>query len=375
MTKLKQLLNEVTRLMYPWKVYAVGGCVRDYILKIEPNDYDFCTNALPDDIEKLVKKDKRRAYCVGKRFGTIGCKIDGEMIEITTFRTESYEEGNRKPTVEFVDDINLDLSRRDFTINAMAVKLNKRGYIQVIDPFQGRKDLKAGLIKCVGIPKHRIKEDPLRILRAIRFACRFMYDIDDLTYRKMKSGSIQLLNVSKERWVSELDKILMSPFLGVGLYYLWDANCFKWMIPELHLQLNFNQLSTYHRFSLSTHTALVSCACPKDINMKWAALLHDVAKPFVQEKKLRKPLIDWQLCGVIPNDNDKFKANYVGHEVLGADMVEQICRKLKFSNERRKFVVDTIKNHLNEDGWLKEFDDGSKKGEIKQTSMNILGVM
>ncbi len=125
MTKLKELLKEVTRLMHPWKVYAVGGCVRDFVLKIEPNDYDFCTNALPDDIEKLVKADGRRAYCVGKRFGTIGCKIDGEFIEITTFRTESYETGNRKPEVEFVDDINLDLSRRDFTINAMAISGEK----------------------------------------------------------------------------------------------------------------------------------------------------------------------------------------------------------------------------------------------------------
>ena len=95
--KLKQLLEEVTKMMHPHPVYAVGGCVRDYILEIEPKDYDFCTPAEPDEIERLVKEAKRRAYCVGKRFGTIGCKIDGEMIEITTFRTEKYEEGNRKP--------------------------------------------------------------------------------------------------------------------------------------------------------------------------------------------------------------------------------------------------------------------------------------
>ncbi len=356
MTKLKQLLKEVTRLMHPWKVYAVGGCVRDYILKIKPNDYDFCTNALPDDIERLVKADGRRAYCVGKKFGTIGCKIDGEFVEITTFRTESYEEGNRKPEVAFVDDLVDDLSRRDFTINAMAAKLDKRGYIRIVDPYQGRKDLKTGLIKCVGIPKHRIKEDPLRILRAIRFACRFSYAIDDLTFRKMTSGSVQLLNVSKERWVMELDKILMSDRVINALSNLWATDCFKWMIPELHLQHRYVQNSQYHNFDLHIHTVKVVKACPKDINKRWAALLHDIAKPFTRIQKIMK-----SPEGVLSDCSLKIKANYVGHEILGVDMAEQICRKLKFSNERRKFIVKSIKEHLNDDCWLREFDNMGKK--------------
>ncbi len=226
----------------------------------------------------------------------------------------------------------------------------------LIDPFNGREDLKNGIIKAVGIPKHRLKEDSLRILRAIRFACRFGYNIDDLTLRKMTSGSIQLLNISKERWVMELDKILMGNNVGRGLLLLWETNCFKWMIPELHLQYGYDQLSRFHNFELHEHTIKVVEACPKDINMRWASLLHDCAKPFTRTQKFTKPQ-----PGVVSDCGIKLKANYVGHEVLGTDMAEQICRKLKFSNERRKFIVDTIKNHLNDDCWLKEFDDRGKK--------------
>ena len=173
---LIDLLTEVEKIMAPHPVYAVGGCVRDYILGVQPKDYDFCTPATPDEIETLVKKSGRRAYLTGKRFGTIGCKVKiGEiqdLIEITTFRTETYAEANRKPEVEFVKDITADLSRRDFTINAMAIRLNK-GRIHIIDPFGGREDLKNKTIKAVGNPKIRFKEDPLRILRAIRFATRY----------------------------------------------------------------------------------------------------------------------------------------------------------------------------------------------------------
>ena len=210
------MLEQVTKMMEPHPVYFVGGAVRDYIMGNEPKDYDFCTPAEPDEIERLIKKDERRAYLTGKRFGTLACKMDGEMIEITTFRTEKYEPGNRKPKVEYVKSINEDLSRRDFTINAIAIRLTK-GNLKIIDPFGGEEDIEAKIIRAVGNPKLRFKEDPLRILRAIRFTSRYGFEIEEATEKKISRMGIHLLDISKERWMIELDKILLSEFSSYGL--------------------------------------------------------------------------------------------------------------------------------------------------------------
>lgn len=352
-----ELLKQVEEIMKPHAVYAVGGCVRDYLLSIEPKDYDFCTPATPDEIEACIKAKGKRAYLVGKKFGTIGCKIDDEMIEITTFRSEEYEPGNRKPKVEYVKSINEDLSRRDFTINAMAIRLTK-GNIRIIDPFCGQEDLEYRLIKCVGSPKQRFKEDPLRILRAIRFAGRFSFGIEEETWKKMEKMSIHILEISKERWMMELDKILMGNNVVLSLINLWQSNLFKYMIPELELQKDYDQNSQYHKHNLLCHTSLVVEATPQDINLRWAALLHDIAKPFVRTDKF------------IGIDGDKehpelnstsIKSNYIGHEILGAEMVDRIATHLKWSNERREAVVKLVRTHLNDDCPLRKYDNMGKK--------------
>lgn len=342
-----ELLEKVTEMMKPYPVYLVGGAVRDYLMNIEPKDYDFCTPAEPDEIEEKIHArlnehgDPTKVYGIGKKFGTLGCKVDGEMVEITTFRTEKYKPNNRKPDVEYVKHINEDLSRRDFTINAMAIRLTK-GHIRIIDPYCGQEDIEEGVIRAVGHPKQRFKEDPLRILRAIRFACRFGFRIEEVTYAKMKKMANHILDISKERWMMEMDKILLSDRVDDGLRYLWNGNLFKFMIPELQLQLDYDQNSKYHKFTLEEHTKRVVMATPKDLDLRWAALLHDIAKPFTR------------------TDNPKGYCNYIGHEKLGADMVLKLSNHLKWSNERRDNVVELVRNHLEDDCPLREFDNMGK---------------
>lgn len=359
---IKKLLTKVTEILAPYPVYAVGGCVRDYLLEQTPKDYDFCTPAEPDDIERLVKRSGRRAYLTGKKFGTIGFKVelDGEyhMIEVTTFRAETYNPKNRKPEVEYVKDIHQDLSRRDFTINAIAIRLTK-GHLRIIDPFNGAEDLENKILKAVGHPKQRFKEDPLRILRAIRFAVRFDLEIEEATWKKMCKMSIHILDISKERWMMETDKILQMKEVGRGIGLLWECNLFKYMIPELDLQVDYNQNSQYHDFNLDTHTTLVVEAVRKDtddLNLLWAALLHDIAKPFVRTDK-----------DVLIDDGILKKSNYIGHEILGAEMVERIALHLKWSKERREKVVEIVRNHLNENSPLRKYDNMSKN--LKQKDL------
>jgi tRNA nucleotidyltransferase (CCA-adding enzyme) len=356
--RIKELLNKVTEMMKPFPVYLVGGACRDYLMGNFPKDFDFCTPATPEEIEEKIKQtkneygDNRKTYGVGKKFGTIGCKIGKEMIEITTFRSEKYEEGNRKPKVEFVKSIHDDLSRRDFTINSIAIRLAE-GKLRIIDLFGGQEDIQNKIIRAVKNPKQRFKEDPLRLLRAIRFSCKYDFSIDKKTYEKLVSGAISILNISKERWVMEIDKILLTENVDKGLRLLWESRLFNYMIPELSIQWKYNQNSKYHKFDLATHTINVVKETPKDLNMRWSALLHDVAKPFVRTEK--------KVITEIQKKENQTKSNYIGHEVLGSDMVERIANHLKWSKERKNIVVSLVKNHLKEDCPLREYDNLGKK--------------
>ena len=207
------IYNEVKKLINP--VYMVGGCIRDELLHRQANDYDFASPLTPEEIENAIKKAGKRAYLIGKKYGTIGVKINGQIVEITTFRNERYIKGSRKPQVTFVRDITADLSRRDFTINAIAKRDDK-----YIDPFNGREDLEKRIIRCVGKPNERFKEDPLRMLRVARFASQLNFNIDEDLESKTKQIAYKILEVSKERWVMELDKLLITDFPSLGLNFL-----------------------------------------------------------------------------------------------------------------------------------------------------------
>lgn len=315
-------------------LYQVGGAVRDEFLGLTPKDYDFATPATPDEIEAAVRAIGKHPYLVGKKWGTVGLKLDNVLYEITTFRAETYT-GSRKPQVEFVKDIVADLARRDFTINSLA-----RGKRGLIDPFGGRDDLQNRVIRCVGNPKARFKEDPLRMLRAVRFAAEFDdFLIDVGTYNKMMKMAPLLLAISKERWVMELDKILMLPDIRKGLELLMSSNLLKYMIPELGLQHNYDQHTPYHKFSLWVHTCKVVEYSPADLNLRWAALLHDVGKPFVRTWK---------------NTN---QAMYIDHEKVGREMTIKIGTYLRWSSARIRVVSDLVNNHLQDDNPLKMADN------------------
>ena len=321
------------------KLYQVGGSVRDKLLGNIPKDYDFTTPFPPDEIEKLIRNAGKKPYNIGRKFGTLGMKMDGELIEITTFRTEQYTPGSRKPKVEFVTNITEDLGRRDFTINAMAMNGNGK----IIDPFHGRQDLKDKLIRCVGKPKQRFKEDPLRILRGARFAGQLGFHIDKDTLEYMRKMRFYLLNVSKERWCMELDKILMSDNPKIGLNVLMETGVFNVIIPELSLQYCFDQESPYHSLNLWEHTLGVVEGVPKELHLRWSALLHDIGKPFVK----------------IINKHGTYY-NYISHEMVSAEIAIKTGLYLKRSNKWVKEVHDLVVDHMEVDSPLKEADNNAK---------------
>lgn len=196
------------------RVYLVGGSVRDLLIGEKPKDYDFACPLHPNDIERLVRAAGKKAFITGKRYGTIGFTIGKHFVEVTTFRKETYGK-TRKPSVEFVDDITEDLSRRDFTINAVALRDH-----HYIDPFKGRNDLENHIIRTVGQPAARFNEDPLRMLRAARFAAQLGFNIEQKTAKAITKHGHKILNISRERWMQELDRLLTSRHPEAGLAIL-----------------------------------------------------------------------------------------------------------------------------------------------------------
>lgn len=340
---------EYVQSLFPKTVYAVGGCVRDILLGKEVNDYDFCSSMTTNEVKEHLK-GKHRAYLVGERYGTVGFVCFSQKIEITTFREEEYATHSRKPNVTFGTDLRTDLSRRDFTIGAMAYDCRKH---KLIDYFDGQKDLNQGILRAVGSPRLRFKEDSLRILRCIRFATTLGFKIEENTLKKLKEMTYSLMRISRERWVEEFDKILKSDNVYKGLKMLWEYRIFNFTIPELAIQWNYDQNSKYHDLQLWEHTAKVVEATQKagePIEMIWGALFHDIGKPFCRVDK-DVPEDQWEEYG------RKKKSNYVFHEKVGFEIASRLCDYLKFSNKRKDYIVDLIRCHLKDDSPLKIYDD------------------
>ncbi len=349
------------------KLYLVGGSVRDHIMEIPQNDLDFTTPAQPEEIEEAVRKAGLKPLLMGKKFGTIAFKyhhkapkelgIPHAPIEITTFRTETYGP-SRKPEVKFVNDITADLSRRDFTVNAMAV--DDKG--KLIDPFSGYADLKDEKIEFVGNPAIRINEDPLRMLRACRLSAQFSWVPSTETKEKITENASKILNISKERWTSEMDKILISRFPHRGLDALAQTELLRFILPEIWIQYHYDQNSPYHRLSLFEHTKKTVQLVENDPVIRWAALLHDVGKPFSRiNKTVHKRL--FSIKGMREKITRLWKrdtqSNYPHHAEIGAEMVEKIGRYLKWPKDRTASVKEIVLKHL---------EDGSPVGEADSES-------
>lgn len=249
MEKALALQRQVMEILGTDEVYLVGGSVRDIVMGNTPKDYDFTTSMLPEEMKKRVKDAGRRVYTIGEKFGTIGFKVerllpvyanhtdtaiayksDFEYVEVTTFRSEVYTGKSRKPEVQFVPSLDEDLARRDFTMNAMVLRADGTIY----DPYGGRLDIYSKQIKTVGMPKDRIIEDPLRILRAARFAARYGFKIDPNFIGKARQLADRIYDVSIERWVTELDKLMTSRYAYEGIYELHKMGILSRILPELY---------------------------------------------------------------------------------------------------------------------------------------------
>ena len=301
--------------------YAVGGCVRDAVLGLEPHDYDLCTAALPEQIQAVFPH--RDLVLAGLKHGTVGVITDAGVVEITTFRTEGGYADSRHPDwVRFVPEVEEDLARRDFTVNAMAYS-PRRGFR---DPFGGREDLKNHILRAVGDPQQRFREDALRILRGARFAARFRLIPEENTEKAMVSLVPLLDHLARERVFEELCKLLMSVTTEDLLRF---APVIAGAIPELAPQIGFDQRTPYHAYDIFTHTAHVVNNMPRELTLRWTALLHDVGKP-------ASFTVD-----------ERGQGHFKGHAAVGAEMADSILRRLKAPTALREEAVLLISQHMN----------------------------
>jgi len=332
---IRRLLDAVEAVVSP--AYLVGGSVRDLLMGRPCEDFDFATPLHPDEVEARVRAAGRRPYLVGKRFGTVGFAVDGRKIEMTTFRAETYAPCSRGPKVAYLRDLDEDLARRDFTINAMAMHGE-----EIIDPFDGAADIAAKVIRCVGDPSARFAEDPLRMLRAARFASQLGFRVEDATRDAMGRLAPRILNVARERWMLELDRMLVGLDAPSGLRLLADTGLLRFVLPEIGLQVGYEQKSPWHSRSLFEHTLGVVGAVPPEPALRWAALLHDAGKPYA---RLDKP----------------GRSTYVDHERISAEIAERTALYLRWSVKRREEVRELVAHHMRPDSPLRVADDGAKQ--------------
>ncbi len=303
-----------------FEAYAVGGCVRDAILGLTPHDYDLCTNALPEETAGLFPG--HTLVRSGEKHGTIGVVFDKAVIEITTFRTEGGYQDSRHPGwVRFVPDVKEDLSRRDFTVNAMAYN-PKTGYI---DPFGGQADLQRGILRAVGDPTTRFTEDALRILRGVRFGVRFSLTPTEDTLAAMNALAPLMDNLARERVFDELCKLL--PLLKAGDLSTYSVILTR-VIPCLAGTVGFDQKNPHHIYDVYTHTAYVVENAPTDLAVRWAAILHDCGKP-----------------GCFSLDETGI-GHFYGHAEASAQMADDLLLTLKAPTALRERVVFLIEKHM-----------------------------
>lgn len=303
-----------------YKAYAVGGCVRDSLRGVEPSDYDIATSAFPNEVKAVFSKNT--TIDTGIAHGTVTVLMDGEPLEITTFRIDGEYEDHRHPSgVSFTRDIKNDLARRDLTINAMAYSPTEG----LIDLFGGREDLENGIIRAVGDPEKRFQEDALRILRALRFASILNFRIEDETKKAMLSCRSLLKSIAAERICSELSKLLLGD--SCERILTENAAILTEIIPELAPCVGFDQKNPHHIYDVYLHTVHTVASCPKDKNLRFAALLHDCGKPDTFS---------------IGSDGI---GHFYGHSERSLELAKIVLERLKFDNDSKNEILTLIKYH------------------------------
>lgn len=316
-TRIVQTLQD-----HGFEAYFVGGCVRDMLLGETPKDIDIATNALPDQIEDIFEN----TYSIGKHFGVILIENNGFHFEIATFRSDSgYSDGRRPDYVTF-SSAEHDALRRDFTINGILYDPLTDQYLDFVD---GQRDLRRGLLKFIGAPERRIQEDFLRILRAVRFKNRFDLAYDHDTWRALKKHGSLLIDISAERIIDEMTKILTHPSRHKALDDLWHCGVLQKLIPELIQLSKTPQPSSHHREGDAlTHTFLVLEKLPPDESpeLYWAALFHDIGKAFTFH-------------------NEGNRIRFPDHKDVSAEKAQNFCRRMKFSRYSTQKVTWLVEHH------------------------------
>lgn len=302
------------------RCYAVGGCVRDSIMGISPQDYDLCTDARPEEVISLFSD--YRCIPTGLRHGTVTVLAEGHPVEITTFRTEgSYTDGRRPDWVTFTPSLEEDLSRRDFTVNAMAFSPEEG----IIDPFGGRQDLEKGLLRCVGDPDRRFAEDALRILRCLRFASTLGFSIHPNTAAALKNTASRLTLVSGERIGAELNKLLCGKQVRQILLNWPDV--LGVVLPEILPMVGCPQRTPYHRFDVWGHTAAAVEAIPPKVELRLTMLFHDAGKP---------------ACAFTDESGTD---HFYGHGKISAQLAQTALARLKWDRATSETVVELCLLH------------------------------
>ena len=353
MTDAKQHAVHIVRTLREggYQAYLCGGCVRDLLLKREPADYDVTTDATPAEVMRIFPE----TYAVGAQFGVVLVPIPSEeragpddhppvsspeaqkdfrpstkanVVEVATFRSDvSYTDGRHPDAVRFSKDPREDVERRDFTINGLLMDPMSG---EVLDFVGGRGDLEAQIIRAIGDPRRRFTEDKLRMLRAVRFAARFGYKIDDFTFAAIQELAPQIHQVSPERIREELSKMLAEGHAREAFLLLDQSGLLREVLPEISAMKGVEQPPQYHpEGDVFVHTLLLLEKLPhqSSVTLAWGALLHDVGKP--------------STFRVAPD-----RIRFDGHVEVGVKMGEAICRRLRFSNDETEQILALIDNHM-----------------------------
>ena len=321
------------------EIALVGGSVRDALLGRLGSDLDFTTSARPDEIDAVLTGWVDARWDVGRDFGTIGARLGSWQLEITTYRSESYDAGSRKPEVSYGDSIAGDLGRRDFTVNAMALSLPSREFV---DPFDGLTDLAAGVLRTPGLPQDSFTDDPLRMMRAARFAAQLGFALAPDVVVAIAQMTDRIDIVSAERVRDELVKLLMAPRPRAGLLVLVDTGLAARVLPELPaLQLERDEHHRHkdvyeHSLTVLEQAMELEDRLPSggpDFVTRFAALLHDVGKP-----RTRRFAEDGSVT-------------FHHHDVVGAKMMRKRMRALRFANDETDAVARLVELHLRFHGY------------------------
>src|SRR5712664_1149383 len=310
-----------------FQAFLVGGCVRDLLLKLEPADYDVATSATPDQVLQLFPE----GVAVGAQFGVILVPRDGMKVEVATFRSDiGYSDGRRPDRVEFASSPEEDVQRRDFTINGLLMRHDTG---EVLDFVQGQEDLGAGILRAIGEPDRRFTEDKLRMLRAVRFAARFGYEIEHWTFAAIQKHAREISQVSAERIREELTKLLTEGAARRGFELLHSCWLLSIVLPEISAMKGVAQPPQYHpEGDVWIHTLLMleglPTGCPA--TLAWGVLLHDVGKPatFRSAKET--------------GDRIRFD----GHVDVGMAIGKKILERLRFSNDDTERIVSLVEQHM-----------------------------